>query len=180
MFSKQGFNKEVTRNYERTAKGQHVITKFQPFKLLVCYASKKICIQHLLSLQEIISDRQAKSCLSALSSGFERTNLSLPGCRTGFRPGLSGLVHYCDVFKLLWIQILHKKMSMNEENRKVNWRQAGSASCHFHLLLFRIILNTYFFIFIRSEQISLCDIAGRRLPENKFVAGGQIRNWCAS
>lgn len=79
LFSKQSFNKNVTRNYERTAKGQHVITKFHLLKLLVYCASKKICIQHLFSLQEIISDRQAKSRLSALSSGFERTNLSLPG-----------------------------------------------------------------------------------------------------
>lgn len=57
----QVFNQKATRSYERTAKGQHAITKFQPVKLLLYYASKKICIQHLFSLQDIIRNRQAKS-----------------------------------------------------------------------------------------------------------------------
>lgn len=61
VFSKQVFNQKVTRNYESTAKGQRAITEFHPVKLLLYYASKKICIQHLFSLQEIIRNRQAES-----------------------------------------------------------------------------------------------------------------------
>lgn len=109
----------------------------------------------ILHLPQVL---KGQTCHS-LDAGLDSDLASLDLCTTVMFSSCFGFRHY-------------PKMSINEENRKVSWRRAGSASHHFALTAVQDI-----FFFIKSEQISLYDIAGKKLPEKKkLVAGSQIRN----